>query len=132
MPITDKRWNHIVKIARNESNNTPLRLWTGLIVEIADELERLATLEAAIREHRDQEGDDRCWLDDAKLYAALGESGHDTSLPPKCEFLESCSRFWEQRQSPEDKRLRAADMTIAQLQEEIAKLREHREPAEEV
>jgi hypothetical protein len=28
---------------------------------------------AAVREHRDQRGDDRCWRDDRKLYASLPE-----------------------------------------------------------
>ena len=66
--------------------------------ELLAEVERLR---AAIREHKNQLSDDRCWLDDSKLYSVLDDRGYDSSLPPKCEFLESCSRFFEQRQTPE-------------------------------
>jgi hypothetical protein len=83
------------------------------------EIERL---KAAIREHRDQRGDDRCWEDDAKLYAVLGEGGAETALPPKAEFLKSCERFYEQRQCPAVKG-KAEGMTIAQLEAEIERLR---------
>ena len=59
-------------------------------------------LRAAIRQHRDARGDARCWLDDLRLYAALGDGrdpyGADFRLPPKDSFLESCARYWEQRQ----------------------------------
>src|SRR4051794_12801651 len=88
----------------------------------ADELDRLRAegerLKAAIREHKDQRGDDRCWLDDVKLYHPLGEGvSPDAGLPPKCEFLESCSRYFDQRQWPADKNRRhgPSEMTIAQL-----------------
>ena len=82
-------------------------------------------LKTAIRKHSDQRGDDRCWLDDIELYDALGEesAGVNMTLPPKCEFLKSCERFWEQRQfqkqepSPDE-------MTIGQLQNEVKRLRE--------
>ena len=84
---------------------------------------RIKTLEDAIRKHRDQRGDDRCWLDDKELYGVLKDGKQaDFSLPPKCEFLESCRRFWEQRS---DNRI-AFDphgMTIAQLQDEIKRLK---------
>jgi len=30
-------------------------------------------LRDAIKKHRDQRGDDRCWLDDRELYAVLGD-----------------------------------------------------------
>lgn len=56
-------------------------------------------LRSAIRYHRDQKGDDRCWLDDIKLYEALPETGNaELTLPPKEEFLGSCKKFWECRQ----------------------------------
>jgi hypothetical protein len=87
-------------------------------------------LEDAIRTHRDQKADDRCWLDDVALYAVLGDGVvHDSRLPPKCDFLQSCARFWEQRQamvassgpggtaSPGP-----AGMTMAQLQAEVERL----------
>lgn len=89
-------------------------------------LAEIERLKAAIREHRDQRGDDRCWQDDAKLYSALGTEGAraETGLPPKAEFLESCSRYWERRQSPYDDRPNC--MTIAQLEAEVERLKEVR------
>ena len=87
-------------------------------------------LESAIREHRDAQGDDRCWLDDVKLYRALngtGDFGPDMELPPKCDFLMSCARFWEQRQRPSEKNAARSSeperMTLAQLQAEVERLR---------
>jgi uncharacterized small protein (DUF1192 family) len=89
------------------------------------EVERI---KAAIREHRDQKGDDRCWLDDLMLYRALdgkvsGATVADMELPPKCDFLESCSRYWDQRQRPTAKDDDPKEMTIAQLQAEVERLK---------
>lgn len=79
----------------------------------------IAKLEAAIREHRDQRGDDRCFLDDAKLYSVLGDNVEvDASLPPKCDFLASCERYWEQRRSETTE----GKPTIAQQDARIAEL----------
>lgn len=98
-----------------------------LTVEL--EVERLR---AAIREHRDQKGDDRCYLDDDVLYAVLpeGTAGVDKRLPPRPEFLESCRRscshYWDRRQSPEDRaRVEAGDrpgtgLTIRELEDLVA------------
>lgn len=62
-------------------------------------LQEIMRLRSAIRYHRDQKGDDRCWLDDIKLYELLPEtSSHELTLPPQEEFLSSCKRFWECRQ----------------------------------
>ena len=68
---------------------------------------KLEGLREAIKKHRDQRGDDRCWLDDADLYAELNlpRTTEGSTLPPKCEFLKSCERFWEQRQTPYEKRI---------------------------
>jgi uncharacterized small protein (DUF1192 family) len=90
------------------------------------EIERL---QAGIRHHRDQKGDDRCWLDDLDLYDLLPE-GHvdpDLSLPPKAEFLRSCERYWEQR-CPFNKagHITRPGLTIAQLEAEIERLRAER------
>jgi hypothetical protein len=55
-------------------------------------------LREAIRLHRDERGHDRCWLDDMRLYAVLGENSGDQTLPPKCEFLTNCEIYWLERQ----------------------------------
>lgn len=55
---------------------------------------RMTVLEQAIREHRAQKADDRCWEDDQKLYAALGDGdlGDNTTCDP-CVMLENCKKF---------------------------------------
>lgn len=59
-------------------------------------------LKEAIREHRDQLDDDRCFLDDQKLYAAadLDTDEWESKLPPKAEFLANCARYHASRQNP--------------------------------
>lgn len=72
--------------------------------EIAAEVEQLAArvlaLEVAIRQHRDERGHDRCWLDDRRLYGVLPESvvEEEFVLPSKADFLKNCTCYWESRQ----------------------------------
>jgi hypothetical protein len=82
-------------------------------------------LKAAIRKHRDQRGDDRCWLDDRELYAAIGEADTaDLALPPECEFLESCRRYWRKRQDPgQSVGHDPGRMTMAELEADNVRLR---------
>lgn len=64
----------------------------GLIAEIM-------RLRAAIRQHRDEKGHGRCWLDDQALYQNLPETTQaDFALPPKEEFLSNCEIYWRTRQ----------------------------------
>ncbi len=64
------------------------------------EVERLQT---AIRNHRDQKGDDRCWLDDAELYKVLPEGPQPLNqVPPEAEFLANCARYHKSRTVPEE------------------------------
>jgi hypothetical protein len=59
---------------------------------------RLERLRSAIRFHRDQAGDDRCWLDDYILYRELPDSAPEpASLPNAKEMFERCSRYFNQR-----------------------------------
>lgn len=65
---------------------------------IADLEEKVERLRAAIRQHRDERGDDRCHADDGRLYAALPEG--DTR--PEYETavtIENCQRYIECRQT---------------------------------
>jgi hypothetical protein len=59
----------------------------------------LKDLRDVIRSHRDVKGDDRCWMDDADLYAALPEGytppARDTSVE-----LANCERYIASRQNP--------------------------------
>jgi hypothetical protein len=60
---------------------------------------RIEELEGAIRKHRDERGDDRCWMDDVELYAVVGDTTQpDFTLPPRAEFLGNCARFFDCRQ----------------------------------
>lgn len=56
-------------------------------------------LREAIRRHRDAEGHDRCWLNDADLYAQLpeGQQLAPPVMPPKCEFLDRCKQYYEEQ-----------------------------------
>jgi hypothetical protein len=62
--------------------------------------ERIRELEAAIRLHRDQKGDDRCWIDDLSLYSVLPEgcANADLRLHTPEEMLANCKRFIASRQ----------------------------------
>lgn len=69
--------------------------------KIADLQKQIERLEGAVKEHRSQKLDDRCWMDDQKLYAVLsdGDLG-DNATPPKEKMLENCRRYIEQRCKP--------------------------------
>jgi hypothetical protein len=65
---------------------------------------RVGQLENAIRTHRDQRSDDRCWMDDLELYKVLAESGFvddqkapDNRVGDKAAMLVNCARFIERR-----------------------------------
>lgn len=95
------------------------------------EVERLR---AAIRDHRDAEVHDRCWLDDDRLYEVLGEDPGNgkRSLPPRGEFLARCSVFHERRSAggeyvtPPDPEIQ---QRIADLEKERAVACEERDAA---
>lgn len=59
-------------------------------------------LEIAIRKHRDEKGDDRCYLDDYELYAVLNEPIPESAcqLNEPSEMIECCNRFVEARHDP--------------------------------
>lgn len=92
-------------------------------VQVQCLIEYALSLENAIKEHRDARGDERCWLDDKVLYMALHDEQPVTALPPREEFLESCSRFHAQRQNPSSLPLHPFGMTITQLSFEVTNLR---------
>jgi hypothetical protein len=108
------------------ADNTQAATDINELIRIAREQdEERVRLESAIRTHRDQRGDDRCWLDDHALYSVLDdapEPSNHLALPPKCEFLKSCERYWEQRQTPDDKASGKNGPTIRQLEDENKEL----------
>jgi uncharacterized small protein (DUF1192 family) len=102
---------------------------TEWIERLQAELERL---KAAVRLHYDQRGDDRCHLDDLKLYHdALGiaPDPYVTALPPDEDMEESCRRYRRQRQCPTVAGTypMPRGMTIAQLGSEVERLRAERD-----
>lgn len=80
-------------------------------------LDHIAALEDAIREHRDQKADDRCWEDDLKLYGVLpeGVADADLRLPPKEEFLGRCALYEAHRRCGTSKPWRSVVSLEAQL-----------------
>lgn len=55
---------------------------------------RIQKLEDAIRAHRNQKADDRCWLDDLTLYSVLDdEIEADNRIGDECAMLSNCERF---------------------------------------
>ncbi len=96
--------------------------------------ERIVDLRNVIRYHRDQKGDDRCWLDDFVVWRTL--SGKDiTELPMYDEGMSRCRAYFRLRstvsldQTPAnaliDKREWDKDLRIMddeQLKDELLKL----------
>lgn len=66
---------------------------------IGEKQERIEQLEAAIRSHRDQRGDDRCWIDDETLYRVLPE-GYTPPLRDSSVELALCAKYIECRHNP--------------------------------
>lgn len=67
----------------------------SLLQAVLDDYEKLKT---AIKTHRDQKADDRCWMDDYALWATLPDTvPFDITMPPKDKFLENCARYYETR-----------------------------------
>ncbi|MDO8610117.1 MAG: hypothetical protein Q7R95_06185 [bacterium] len=67
--------------------------------------ERILELETAIREHRGQRLDDRCFLDDQELYKVLNEPIPEdyNAIPPIDKMLKNCERYLKQRCNPNEK-----------------------------
>jgi hypothetical protein len=63
--------------------------------------DQIIALRAAIRYHRGQVSDFRCWVDDIRIYEAAGLLDQKSrAVPAPAEFLQRCSAFWDNRQRP--------------------------------
>ena len=64
------------------------------------------SLRLAVRQHRDQVGDYRCWVDDQVLYSkTLPELAGQKSIPPDSTvFHQRCILYFERRQAPDEMR----------------------------
>jgi hypothetical protein len=77
-----------------------LAVQIGRIKEENDRLKgKCRNLEAAIRKHRDERGDDRCWKDDEELYQVLSE-GYTPPERDTAVELHNCEKFIACRQNP--------------------------------
>jgi hypothetical protein len=65
-------------------------------------INEIIRLREAIRNHRDQVGDDRCYRDDYDLYQVLGEPipEHACQQDPPEVMLENCKRYVASRHDP--------------------------------
>lgn len=82
---------------------------------------RILELENAIRKHRDQKLDDRCFLDDQELYKVLNEPIPEdyNAIPPIDKMLKNCKRYLEKRCNPDNKW-----KSYQELEEELSKLKD--------
>ncbi len=78
-------------------------------------------LRQAIRNHRDQKGDDRCWMDDEELYKVLPEG----YVPPERDTtveLKLCEKYIQCRRNPKTKYV-SPQRRIEELEKEVKDLR---------
>ena len=62
--------------------------------------DKIIALRTAIRTHRDQIGDNRCWLDDYLLWKTLADSpAEPLALPSKAEMMKLCRDYYELRRA---------------------------------
>lgn len=64
-------------------------------IKVEEERDRLRD---AIKAHRAQRADDRCWMDDVELYRSLGDGDvGDNRIGDRFAMLSNCLRFINQR-----------------------------------
>ena len=87
--------------------------WQAMIDEIR-------ALQSAIRKHRDQRGDDRCWMDDEELYRVLPE-GYVAPVRDTAVELDKCEQFIRCRHNPGTVYV-SPEREIEELRSEIRRL----------
>jgi len=60
-------------------------------------LSRVVLLRSVIRKHRDQIGDDRCWIDDYWLWELLSDTKDFCEKPNFEDGMKACRKFYEFR-----------------------------------
>ncbi len=83
--------------------------------------EEVRKLRGAIRLHRDQKGDDRCWLDDESLYKILPE-GYTPPERDSTVELAKCQQYIASRHNPAITYL-SPEREIERLRAEIVELK---------
>ncbi len=77
---------------------------------------------AAIRKHRDERGDDRCWKDNETLYAVLPE-GYTPPERDSLVELENCKRYIASCHDPRT-RYESPQRRIEELEAQVEELQE--------
>lgn len=85
-------------------------------------LNEIKLLQDAIRKHRDQRGDDRCWLDDEELYKVLPE-GYNPPERDSTVELKNCEKYIACRHNPGTTYL-SPEREIERLKAKIVELEE--------
>lgn len=63
-------------------------------------IQKIQEIRQAIRQHRDQKGDDRCWLDDYRVWACIeGSPADPEALPSFEDGMEQCRAFFLHRRA---------------------------------
>lgn len=95
--------------------------------DIAGEVIRLRN---AIRRHRDQFGDDACWMDNHELYRHLPEGYTPPELDTEVE-LENCRKYIESRRCPfttyvsPQRRIEELENKVRELEDWIEHVKDH-------
>jgi len=87
-----------------------------LLYEAEQEVTRLQN---AIRQHRDERGDDRCWQDDETLYGVLPE-GYTPPERDTAVELENCKKYIACRGNPHTEYI-SPQREIVLLREQLKK-----------
>ena len=106
------------------------KLWHRKLVEVLNlnivecdvTLQEIKKWRDAVVEHHAQRSDDRCFLDDDKLYEAFGLPPVDRRVGDKEAMLKNCARFIEKRCEP------GGWPTYAELEAEIQRLKDLTKP----
>lgn len=67
---------------------------------LKDVLQEIIEARHAIRQHRDAKGDDRCWLDDYKIWALIpGSFPVPLEVPPMEQAMDMCRAYYKLRRA---------------------------------
>lgn len=113
---------HLEQVTRYQSEIAKLG---GQIMEMK---QWITKLEFAVRQHRDERGDDRCHADDGRLYRVLPE-GDTRPVRETLVTLENCMKYIDCRQSGRDyispqRRIEELEQTVVAYRTELGRERD--------
>lgn len=91
-----------IKECVNKNYNKPSQCLSQRFGDLSEKLEekdkRIKELETAIKNHRAQKVDDKCWMDDDVLYSVLNDGiKADYKVGCQEEMLKNCARYIQKR-----------------------------------